>query len=523
MKRSQPRALVSVGDIAALAGVLPSAVSNWRRRKLNFPGEVEEGLFDRSEVEGWLRREGKSVPAASAPSDEEQVWFWASQLRGVLSVEEIPEPLLQLLALRAAATQRFERLSLLSDAWARLVNEEARLSWILIEWPTDLLASDPELARAMRPSAAFESLDFDTLDGLISLFDGMDQDTDWGLLASGILKAFARDYGRKGGEFSTPPALADLVIGLLEPLEGIVYDPACGAAMVLAEAWQRGRRGISQLLGQEINEQSWRLAFLHLVLNEAPIELVTGDTLRDDRFWSVKMDRIAADPPLNMVVRNWEQIEADPRWRFGVPPAQSDLLWVQHAVSHLSEDGIGVVVVAPSALTREGPEEKIRLGIARSGMLDAVIQLPPGLAGSTQLPLALIVLQRNRGDRAERVLFIDARQLGTPERGGFRHLEQGEINRILSALRTWRMGAHEPEHQFSGVATLLEIEESRASLTPVRYVSYTRRVTEIDGEPIEARLSRLRDSATVAATTARDALEELRRTLSSIEVSNGRE
>jgi type I restriction enzyme M protein len=522
MKRSQSRALVNVGEIAALAGVRPSAVSNWRRRKLDFPGEVEDGLFDRSEVERWLRKEGKPLVAAETPSDEGQVWLWARRLRGVLAVEEIPWPLLQLLALRAASTRSIDRLSLLSDAWAGLVNEDARLSWILTEWPTDRLTPDPELSRAMRPSTAFESIDLDTLDELIGLFDGLDDNTDWGLLASGILKGFTRDYARKGGEFSTAPALAGLIVGLLEPLQGVVYDPACGAGLVLAEAWKRGGQRISKLLGQEVNEQSWRLAFLHLVLNQAPVELVTGDTLHDDGFWSATMDRIAADPPLNMLLRDRGPIEADPRWRFGVPPAQSDLLWVQHVLSHLSEDGFGVVVVAPDTLIREGPEEKIRLDLVRSGVVDAVIQLPPGLSASTQLPIALIVLERSRGDRADAVLFIDARQLGVPERGGLRRIDHAEINRIVSALSRWRTRAFEPEPGFTGVATLMEIEKSRASLTPARYVSYKRRVTEIDGEPIEARLSRLRESATVAGITARDALEELGRTLSSIEVPNGR-
>jgi len=312
------------------------------------------------------------------------------------------------------------------------------------------------------------------------------------------------------------------MMALLQPIEGTVYDPACGAAVFLASAWTRSSDTITQLYGQEINEQSWRLGFLHLLLQDATFELLTGDTLVDDRLWQLRADRIALDPPLGLNLRFVEHMKSDPRWSLGLPPKSSaDLAWVQHAAFHLSDSGVGVVVVSPGALFRNSRSQAaIRVGLVEADLVDAVVYLPPGMLASTSIPVALIVLQKNRPNRGGRVLFVDARQLGTPERGGQRQFEPSEIEELHHVFEEWRAGSLVPEAQFTGVATSEEIIAGDGVLIPNRYISYAEAATEIDGEPIQARYERLIGEAEKRLGALSQLEADLRQQLSLIEVTD---
>jgi type I restriction enzyme M protein len=489
--------LITAGDIAEIAGVSPSAVSNWKRRHSDFPGEIEEGLYDRSEVVAWLREAGKSVNL-EPESTETTIWRLADAVRGVLRLDELPEVLLQLFALRAAGSGEYGRLEPLAHSWERLRSElREDLGAVYQSIVASVGESDPELARALRFSSAVNRFDASDWQRLVSLVDQLHpQATDWRRASTALVEGFVERHGARGGEHSSGSSLVDVMTALLAPIEGVVYDPACGSAVFLAEAWRQNSEAITRLYGQEVNEHSWRLGFLHLLLQNADFELVTGDTLLDDRLWQLRADRIALEPPLGLHLRLVEQMEGDPRWSWGLPPKSSaDLAWVQHVASHLSDEGVGAVAVSPSALTRSHSESQIRQGLVESDLLDAVVHLPPGMLASTSVPVALLILQRNRSNRSGHVLFVDARQLGSPERGGLRQFKPSEIDRLGEVFRRWRSGSFEPEGQFTGTATTDEIIANDVSLSPNRYVSYAEAAADIQGELIADRYNRLADEA----------------------------
>lgn len=511
--------LITAGEVAEIAGVSPSAVSNWKRRRPDFPGEIEDGLYDRSEVVAWLREAGKKV-TLEPESTETLIWRFADAARGVLRVDELPEVLLQLFVLRAAGSGRYDRLMPLEPSWERLRTEMREdLGAVYQSIVASVGESDPELARALRFSSAVNRFDVSDWQRLVSLVDQLDPHaTDWSQASKALIEGFVERHGAKGGEHSSGSSLVDVMTALLAPIEGTVYDPACGSAVFLAEAWRQNSEAITRLYGQELNEHSWRLGFLHLLLQNADFELVTGDTLLDDRLWQLRADRIALEPPLNLQLRLVEQMEGDPRWSWGLPPKSSaDWAWVQHVAYHLSDDGVGAVAVSPDTLTRGSSESQIRHGLIESDMLDAVVHLPPGMLASKSAPIAVLVLQRNRSNRSGRVLFVDARQLGSPERGGLRQFEPSEIDRLRDVFRSWRSGSLEPEGQFTGIATVDEIIASDVSLSPNRYVSYGEAFTEIDGESIGVRYRRLSGEMDGRLSVLHEIEAEIRRAFSVIE------
>ena len=489
------RILVTVGEIANIAGVRSSAVSNWKRRHAGFPVEVEGNLYDRSEVVAWLEKAGKSVNLPDQDPVKSLLREATDAVRGVARVDEIPEVLLQLFSVRAAASGRFERLRPLAEAWERIEraagNDPSSVYRSIVESLGD---ADPDLAKALRPSSVvdrFESSDWTRLVRVLSQRDP--HSTNWAHASTGLVESFAERGSARGGHYSTGSSLVDVMTALLAPIEGTVYDPACGTAVFLASVWKDHSDTITQLYGQEISQQSWRLGFLHLLLQNAPFEFLTGDTMVDDRFWKLRADRVAVEPPFGLHLRSIEQMEGDPRWSLGLPPkSRADLAWVQHVAHHLSDSGVGVVVVPPGALLRVGRSEMtIRKGMVQADYVDAVLYLPPGMLAAISVPVAILVLQRNRKNRTGRVLFVDARQLGKPERGGVRRFEPAEVDRIGQALQRWRDGSLEPEARFTGVATTDQILTKDAVFIPNLYISYAETVTEIDGEPIPSRYERL--------------------------------
>lgn len=492
--RASTSILITAGEIADIAGVGPSAVSNWKRRHIDFPAEVEDGLFERDDVVSWLRRTGKTV-RLEEESGEKLVWRIADALRAVLRVDELPEVLLQLFVLRAAASSRYQRLKPLASLWDRLGAELRRdLSGIYPAILDSIGSSDPDLARALRLSSWVNRLRSAEWGDLIDIVSQLDPaTTDWAKASTALLEGFVGRHGARGGEHSSGSSLVEVMTTVLEPIEGTVYDPACGSGVFLASAWRANPGAVNRLYGQEVNEYSWRLGFLHLLLQGADFELMTGDTLLDDQLWHLRADRIAVEPPLGVHLRFLEQMDDDPRWSWGLPPKSSaDLAWAQHVAFHLSDSGVGVVVVSPGVLFGTGhAESAIRMGMLQDDVLDAVVYLPPGMLAATSGPVALLVLQKNRLNQSKNVLFVDARQLGTPERGGLRQFTPADIRELREVFQSWRDGTLQPEAQFTEFASSREIVFNKCVLLPSRYISYAEAASEIDGEPIRTRFERL--------------------------------
>lgn len=504
--------LVSVGQIAEIANVSSSAVSNWRSRHSDFPLPIEKSgmgdLFDLDGVIQWLTAHGKNFQQPQVKWDT-VLWKAFDRFRGELEADDFVLLLLQLLVLRADLehhngdgrsklwVQLKERPAAPLDVWARSIDE--------------IQSDDFSLGRALvLPSRVEDKHLWDGVDVVRQLDD---PEVDFGALATGVLQQYQEAQGIRGSESSTG-GISALQVALLRPIKGTVYDPACGVATVLAEAWRQRATEDIKLVGQEVHANHWRLAFLHLALNRANFAVESGDTFRDDRFQSLRADRIAADPPLAGRISEGG-LSRDERWSFGVPRRSPSWLWAQVAIYHLAEDGMAVVSMPPGSLSRGGSEELIRRGVLKADLLDAVINLPPGLAVGTSMPVSLLVFSRNRAGRSERVLFIDARQLGKPRRGKVHELSSADIERIAEAVKAWRSGEFQEEPRFSAEAEVSAILNGGADLSPNRYVNYSTPVSELHGEPIPDRIARLHQEAAVISSEIGAATHRAIQTLSS--------
>lgn len=505
--------LVNAQWIASVAQVGPSAVSNWKRRRPGFPAEVQDGLFSRDEVVSWLEREGKTVVLPEV-SIGELARKLVATVRRALSHEEPGsdgglELLLQFMVLLAGWQGALPRLQPLQEIWTFF--NKADFDWDGVDegddpneevdiaaWIRRLVAgTDPSLASALRfpwwLEGAVASWWVNLWDDLRLDMESFSQErVDWGHLSAAVLEANL-DNSASGGQASSGGGLVAIMSALLEPIGGSVYDPACGAASFLASSWRSNSDRISRLYGQEISEGALRIGALNLLLHNADFDLEHGDTIVDDRFRKLRADRIAAQPPISARLRSIVGMEGDPRWFAGLPPKTSaDLAWVQHVVFHLAEEGVGVVAVAAGALFRQGrAESEIRRRLLSEGVVDAIFQLPPGMVSGASASMALVVLQKDCSARQGEVLFVDARQIGTPERGGLRSFSLEDIEIFRSVIREWRAGEFLPKPGFSGVASVEEIVQRGANLIPNRYISYTQEVAEIGGEPIGERYDRL--------------------------------
>ena len=291
---------------------------------------------------------------------------------------------------------------------------------------------------------------------------------------------------RKGGSVLAVPALntslhvASLAVKLLSPLSGTFYDPAFGMGTMLKIGWLEREDDDLVICGQEVSSLAWKVTFLRLLLHGAKANLRTGDTLLDDQFGTLKADRIALQPPWG-ARGDSNPLLPDDRWPFQHPPRSQEWLWVHHVLYHLAPGGRAVVVVPASLVHRDGQDADERRRVLASGVLDAVVDLPPGMTGHSRATPTLLVFDRERTGRESQVLFVDARRISTSR----------QEPRIVDAVREWRAGALEPEARFSASATTDEIERAGAVWTPSRFIRYAIPITDIDGEPLKHRLDRL--------------------------------
>ncbi|RXR26360.1 SAM-dependent DNA methyltransferase [Oerskovia turbata] len=326
-----------------------------------------------------------------------------------------------------------------------------------------------------------------------------------------FLEKFARAEGKRGGEFFTPPSVVRVLVEVLEPYSGRVYDPACGSGgmFVQAEKFIEQHGGSPQeisVYGQELNERTWRLAKMNLAIHGLTGNLGPrwGDTFARDQHADTQMDYVMSNPPFN--IKDWSRSESDPRWRFGVPPVgNANYAWIQHILSKLTPTGSAAVVMANGSMSStSGGEGEIRAQIVEADLVSCMVALPTQLFRSTGIPVCVWFFAKDktagaRGsvDRTGQVLFIDARNLGYMVDRAERALSDEDIAKIAGTYHAWRgtpsavaAGAvYDDELGFSRSVTLAEIKEAGYALTPGRYVGAAE--VEDDGEPIEDKIARL--------------------------------
>jgi type I restriction enzyme M protein len=328
-----------------------------------------------------------------------------------------------------------------------------------------------------------------------------------------FLGMFARAEGKRAGEFYTPRSVVKILVEVLEPYVGRVYDPCCGSGGMFVQAEEfvvahRGRRDDIAVYGQESNERTWRLAKMNLAIHGIGGDLSSRweDTFREDRHPDLRANFILANPPFND--SDWERKSEDPRWRYGVPPASNaNFAWLQHIVYKLSANGsAGVVLANGSMSSKQSGEGEIRAALVEADLVSCMIVLPKQLFRSTQIPACLWFFAKDKGpqgakhlnDRRGDILFIDAHAMGTMLDRTERILTAEDIAKIASTYHAWRGTASAREaglkyEDIPGFCCSADLEAVRKQdhiLTPGRYVGAAES-GDTDDEPITEKIDRL--------------------------------
>jgi len=377
-----------------------------------------------------------------------------------------------------------------------------------------------------------------TLGELINLFSNInfnyeDKKKDvLGRVYEYFIGQFAQAEGRKGGEFYTPRCVVKLLVDILEPYDGRVYDPACGSGGMFVQSWkflearQRNPYAIS-IYGQEKNDTTWRICRMNLAIRGIPNEsIILGDTLLDDKFPTLKADFIITNPPFNMTKWGANRVQSDARWHFGIPDDTSknggNYAWIQHYIFHLSPKGRAGFVMANGSLSCGGKYGEIRKRIVEDNLVDCIVALPSKLFLTTQIPACLWFLTRNKDERSKgyrdrtgEVLFIDARELFIKVSRNQNELGEEHIRRIADTYRAWRGIPEAGEYQdvpgFCKSATLKEIKKHNYVLTPGRYVGVPDE--EEDDESFEEKMQRLTNQLAAQFAKAEELKAQIRRNL----------
>jgi type I restriction enzyme M protein len=320
-----------------------------------------------------------------------------------------------------------------------------------------------------------------------------------------FLARFASAEGKKGGQFYTPSHVVRILVEMLAPYKGRVYDPCCGSGGMFVSSEKfieahSGRLGDISIYGQESNYTTWRLAKMNLAIRGIDAQIAHGDTFHNDRHPDLKADWVLANPPFNDSDWRGELLKGDKRWVYGLPPAgNANFAWVQHFIYHLAPTGIaGFVLANGSMSTNQSGEGENRTAIIDADVVDCLVALPGQLFYSTQIPVCLWFLARDKRngrfrDRRGETLFIDARRMGSLVDRTHRELTDGDVAKIAGTYHTWRGDPEAGEYAdvpgFCRAAPLDEIRKHGHALTPGRYVGAE--AAEEDAESVDKKMSRL--------------------------------
>ena len=341
---------------------------------------------------------------------------------------------------------------------------------------------------------------------------------------------FASAEGKGGGEFFTARCVVKLLVEILEPYHGRIYDPCCGSGGMFVQSERfvekhGGRKGDIAIYGQESNPATWKLCKMNLAIRgiDGDLGLHHADSFHSDQHKDLKVDFILANPPFNISDWGGERLREDVRWKYGIPPVgNANYAWIEHMISHLKPAGIAGFVMANGSLSSNtSGEGEIRKKLISAGLVDCIIALPPQLFYTTQIPVCLWVVSRDRynhkfRDRHDEILFIDARKMGTMVTRKNRELTDDDVNKIAGAYHHWR-NKNAKYHDVKGfckAAKITEVEKNNHTLNPGRYVGTD--YVEEDDEVFEKKMARITAEIAGQFQQSRELENRVKRNLKSI-------
>jgi len=343
-----------------------------------------------------------------------------------------------------------------------------------------------------------------------------------------FLGEFANAEGKKGGQFYTPKAIVKLMVEMIEPYKGRVYDPACGSGgmFVMSEKFVTEHQGnISDITvyGQESNQTTWKLSKMNLAIRNINSQFVSWNTegsFLNDAHPDLKADFILANPPFNQKEWGVDILQDDARWKYGMPPSgNANFGWMMHMLYHLAPGGVLSTVLANGSLSSNtSGEGEIRQRLVEEDLVECIVALPKQLFYNTGIPACLWFLRREKANHNKDVLFIDASEMGFMKDRVHRDLADEDIDTITDTYHNWRKGnGYEDVKGYCKSATIEEIQKHKHVLTPGRYVGIPDE--EDDGIPFEEKMADL--SATLKDQMEKEAElnQEIKDQLSNIGVN----
>jgi type I restriction enzyme M protein len=487
-----------------------------------------------------MARNNSNGNGAGALGFEQTLWATADKLRGNLDAAEYKHVVLGLIFLKYISDAFEEKHAALAkdksadpedrDEYTAdnifWVNKIARWSFLQGRAKQPTIGKDlddamiavekdnPTLKGVLPKDYARPHLDKQSLGGVIDLVstiglgDKESRSKDIiGRVYEYFLSEFASAEGKKGGQFYTPRCVVQLLVEMLAPYKGRVFDPCCGSGGMFVQSEKfvehhGGRIGDISVFGQESNPTTWRLARMNLAIRgiEGNLGLEPADSFQRDLHKDLKADYIIANPPFNMSDWGGDRLREDVRWKFGVPSASNaNYAWVQHFIHHLAPTGrAGFVLANGSMSSNQSGEVEIRKAMIEADLVDCMVALPGQLFYSTPIPVGLWFLARNKNeskrcDRRNQTLFIDARKLGRQADRTHIELASSDIETISAVYRAWRGDKDAVKYKdvagFCKSVTADEVATNGFAFTPGRYVG-TEAIEE-DDMPIEDKIKHL--------------------------------
>ena len=390
--------------------------------------------------------------------------------------------------------------------WSYL-QSKARLPEIgkVVDHAMDAIEKDNPSLRDVLPKVfARGNLDPTSLGGLIDLVgnialgDAKARSADLlGHVFEYFLGEFALAEGKKGGQFYTPRSVVELLVDMLEPYKGRVFDPCCGSGGMFVQsekfvADHQGRVNDISIYGQESNQTTWRLARMNLAIrgiDSSQVKWNNEGSFLNDSHKDLKADYVIANPPFNDSDWGGDLLRKDGRWQYGTPPAgNANYAWIQHFIYHLNPSGqAGFVLAKGSLTTKTSGEGDIRKGLIEARLVDCIVNLPGKLFLNTQIPASLWFLSRNKANgrfrnRVDEILFIDARNLGHLINRRTLEFSADDIATVAGTYHNWRNpdGDYQDIKGFCNSASIERVRELDYVVTPGRYVGLAEEEDDFD-------------------------------------------